>query len=112
METLVVILGLGIVFIALIALAGVLNVFNLLWGGKPPKKEKAHDITQASSPVSSFTMGLDPKMVAIVIAAITAARGHSGTAFRIAHIEKAGGYSTPVWGHVERATMQTGAYIR
>ena len=112
MEALVTALGIGIVFLALIGLSVILGGFNLLWGKKPQKKEEAHDITAASSPVSSLAPGLDPLTVAVITAAVTAMRGHSAAAFRIAKIEKAGGFSTPVWGHIERSNMQTGAHVR
>ncbi len=45
--------------------------------------------------------GIDPKVAAIIVAAICAASGKSASGFRIAALERTG-ISTPVWGHIDR----------
>lgn len=93
------IIGMGTVFVSLIVLAFMLELFRILFA---PKAEAAP--IPVSAPVaapSAGATGINGSIVAAIVAAIAAASGQSASDFRIASIEPVG-FSTPAWGHIDR----------
>jgi len=89
----------GTVFIALIVLALGLTLFS-----KMAKNKRQGPQVSASGnnrEASGVQAGIDSKIVAIIVAAISAASGKPVSSFRIATLERSG-ISTPVWGHIDR----------
>lgn len=102
------ILGMGTVFLALIALSLIVSLFPLIFRQKAPKpvKDKA-PLPQLSTVASgaSSSAGQGPELVAVIAAAVAAASGRDVSQFRITRIEdagQAGGFTTPAWGHADR----------
>jgi hypothetical protein len=94
----IVIIGLVTVFISLIALVLMISIFKVLFAGKTAKQDK-----KPETPVNA-THGVDPAIVAAIIAAIAMASGVSASSIRIASIEHSG-FNTPVWGYVGRVSQ-------
>ena len=105
-------LGMGTVFLALIALSAIISLFPKLFL-KPDKKwhEMAPlpEMVEAATARPIATAGAaGPELVAVIAAAVSAASGLAPGSFRIANLEVApgqtgrGGFTTPVWGHVDR----------
>ncbi|MCE1159260.1 MAG: OadG family protein [Spirochaetia bacterium] len=113
--------GIGTVFVALIAIIAIIQVFHLIFGKRPgPKKQKtdrepasqAKLAKPAPAPaVETKSTGLAQaggELVAVIAASIAAASGLSPSSFRIASVRSAGdgdgegGFNTPVWGRIER----------
>jgi sodium pump decarboxylase gamma subunit len=104
------VLGMGTVFLALIALSLILTLFPLIFRrrGKQIKDPAPLPIvssTAASTPAPSKAE-LGAELVAVLAAAVAAASGMEPGRFRITEIQGAasGGFSTPAWGHVDRLT--------
>jgi len=109
-------LGIGTVFLALIALALLLALFPIIF----KKRQKDIDALAPLPSLTSFSpsaaapvgapsapAGSDGQLVAVIAAAVAAASGLAPGSFRIAGIEaqgSVGGFSTPIWGHVDRIT--------
>ncbi|OHD75623.1 MAG: hypothetical protein A3J97_15960 [Spirochaetes bacterium RIFOXYC1_FULL_54_7] len=91
------IIGIGTVFVALIGLALVLELFRIIFA---PKNEAIPVPVPVSQPTASSS-GINGSIVAAIVAAIAAASGQSASDFRIASIEPVG-FSTPAWGHIDR----------
>lgn len=117
--------GIGTVFVALIMIIAIIQVFHLIFGKRPESKTKKpvqKSKTQADAPKSPTVSGPAPaaplkpaaqaqgssELVAVIAAAICAASGASPSSFRIASIQSTGsgegesGFNTPVWGRIER----------
>jgi Na+-transporting methylmalonyl-CoA/oxaloacetate decarboxylase gamma subunit len=115
--------GIGTVFVALISIIAIIQVFHMIFGKRPESKKKkpvqnsiaeAGATKSATAPVSlapakpSAQAQGDGELVAVIAAAICAASGASPSSFRIASIQAAGsgekesGFNTPVWGRIER----------
>jgi Na+-transporting methylmalonyl-CoA/oxaloacetate decarboxylase gamma subunit len=93
------IIGIGTVFVALIVLALMLELFRVVFAPKSAAATVQSPAPAAQAPVASS--GIDGGVVAAIIAAIAAASGQAASDFRIASIEPAG-FSTPAWGHIDR----------
>ncbi len=119
--------GVSTVFIALIAIIGIIQLFHLIFGGRPVAKKNKKGAAKdaqggqdtvlaaqaapknpvAPSPTTPAAAGTE--LVAVIAAAISAASGISTSAFRIASIQPAAGdqgFNTPVWGRIERFNRQ------
>lgn len=107
--------GMGTVFIALIAIIGMLELFHLIFGTRPEKKRpELAPLPEINSPtVAATAMQAKPaaqrsgaELVAVIAAAIAATTGASPNSFQITSIsaspESEGGFNTPVWGRIER----------
>ena len=93
------VIGIGTVFVALIGLALVLELFRIIFS---PKIEAAPIPVPAPVPQAPASpTGINGGIVAAIIAAIAAASGQTASDFRIASIEPVG-FSTPAWGHIDR----------
>ena len=93
------IIGIGTVFVALIVLALMLELFRVIFA--PRIKENPNPVLAPVSPPANGSTGIDGGIVAAIVAAIAAASGQSSSDFRIASIEPVG-FSTPAWGHIDR----------
>lgn len=117
--------GVATVFIALIAIIGIIQVFHLIFGKRPGTKKKADVPDSSKAEAAKSVAAAAPKvqaappkavpaagneLVAVITAAISAASGLSSSAFRIASIQPEGarepGFNTPVWGRIERFNRQ------
>ncbi len=121
----ILLVGMGTVFIALIVIIGMIQVFHLIFGENLVSRKKnrnpakgAHEEGQAkvtfaqpatkppAAPSAAAPTAIGNELVAVIAAAISAASGVSTSAFRIASIQPAGaqeqGFNTPVWGRIER----------
>lgn len=116
--------GVSTVFIALIVIIGIIQLFHVIFGRRPVSKKKsltpAKDAQEGQARVSAAqaaptaaapssaaaSAAAGNELVAVIAAAISAASGVSASAFRIASIQPAGaqdqGFNTPVWGRIER----------
>lgn len=96
--------GMGTVFVALIGLIAMLALFKVIFGTRPEKKRAAlAPLPEINSPIPSTV--LDAGLVAVIVAAVSAASGQSPSDFRIAAIapcNNEAGFNTPIWGRVER----------
>lgn len=121
-QWLIMLAGVGTVFITLILLAIILSFFPMIFGGR---KEKKHPnpapIPEMSGPsdrqpaqnqvsIAPVAAENDHSLIAVLTAAIAAASGTSASSFRIASIMPAsrqeGSFNTPIWGRVERYTRE------
>lgn len=104
-------LGMGTVFIALIVLSLILSGFPLVF-----KRSNRIRVERVPLPALSsrrvFAHGsLSSETVAVIAAAIAEASGMRPGQFRITGISPAeeesfGGFSTPIWGHVDRLSRR------
>ncbi len=105
--------GVGTVFVALIVIIVMLAIFHMIFGKRADKKRpnlaplpEIHSPTPAvqSSPTQPLQAG--GELIAVIIAAISSATGKSPAAFQISSIsassETESGFNTPVWGQIER----------
>jgi len=97
----ILIIGMGTVFSALIVLSLGLTMFSKIAKNKRQGMQASESANNRESGAASAQSGIDAKVVAIIVAAISAASGKPASAFRIAAIERSG-ISTPVWGHIDR----------
>lgn len=104
------IIGVGTVFISLIVLALILSQFHRLFGPKPAAARPTVAPAVAATPAAPAIAkaGPDGAVIAAIAAAIAAATGRPLSSFRIASVEAAGGFNTPVWGRVERLSRAQG----
>ena len=82
----VVVMGVGIVFIGLIALVIIISIMNAIFGSIKPKEAKAAAVTNDS--ISSADAKLAPEAVAAVSAAIAESLGRDVSGIRILSIKK------------------------
>ncbi|MFA6366135.1 MAG: OadG family transporter subunit, partial [Candidatus Hydrogenedentales bacterium] len=96
---------------AIIAVAAIVWLLRLAFGGKNKSSEPAREVLNAATEPaaeSAFRMAVPVQdsgaLVAAITAAIAASTGTSPGAFRIASISASGesesGFNTPVWGRV------------
>jgi Na+-transporting methylmalonyl-CoA/oxaloacetate decarboxylase gamma subunit len=95
-------IGVSTVFTCLIALVAMVSIFKLIFVRSAPKP--AADAGKPIQGAPSAAPGLDPSIVAVIIAAISVASGVSASSIRIASIEQSG-FNTPVWGYVDRVSQ-------
>jgi Na+-transporting methylmalonyl-CoA/oxaloacetate decarboxylase gamma subunit len=95
-------IGIATVFICLIALVAMVSIFKLIFVRAAPRQTPKTDEPAHSAPAAA--RGLDPAVVAVIIAAVAAASGVSASSLRIASIERSG-FNTPVWGYADRVTL-------
>ncbi len=91
----IVLIGISTVFICLICLVAMVSLFKLIFvrEAKP---------AQALLPATaSASKGIDPAVVAVIIAAIAVSSGVPAASIRLASIQHAS-FNTPVWGYVDR----------
>ncbi|MCX7025756.1 MAG: OadG family protein [Spirochaetes bacterium] len=99
--TITVIAGMATVFAVLTIMVIVIWFSRHLFGAKDPEFP-ASEPDARSQPAPALASA-DQQLVAVITAAVSAARGASSPPFRIAAIEpSSGGFTTPVWGHVNR----------
>jgi Na+-transporting methylmalonyl-CoA/oxaloacetate decarboxylase gamma subunit len=120
--------GIGTVFVALISIIAIIQVFHLIFGKRPESKKQKpiqEPKPQSGIPQAGPAQAVSPKqaeqsasaqaksgneLIAVIAAAISAASGLSASAFRIASIQPEGagdlGFKTPVWGRIERFNRQ------
>ncbi|MBP7095941.1 MAG: OadG family protein [Spirochaetia bacterium] len=110
----IVALGMGTVFVSLIGLAYVLELFKLVFVGrkKPdhvPSVAPANVIMPAAQPSASD----DGELLAVIAAAVSAASGMSPGGFRVASVSPvagaAAGVNVPAWGFAERIARAVAA---
>jgi hypothetical protein len=78
------------------------SIFKLIFVKSAPKQKPT---TVAPVPVApAAARGLDPSIVAVIVAAISVASGVSASSISIASIEQSG-FNTPVWGYVDRVSQ-------
>jgi len=104
--------GMGTVFVALVAIIAMLELFHLVFGTRPEKKRPdLAPLPEINSPTEPTPSLVKPQqtageLIAAITAAISAATGASPSAFHIASIkaspETEGSFNTPVWGRIER----------
>lgn len=110
--------GMGTVFVALILIIMMLSLFKFIFAGRSEKK-RAHPAPlpeinrqnpKPAAPAETSPRASNKPLVAAITAAIAAASGASPSSFRIASIlptvEPEGSFNTPVWGRVERFSRQ------
>lgn len=104
------IIGVGTVFVALIALALILSQFQRLFGPKAAAggPTVAPAVAPAPAAPAAAKAGADGAVIAAIAAAIAAATGRPISSFRIASVEASGGFNTPAWGRVERLSRAPG----
>lgn len=96
--------GIVTVFVCLIALVAMVSIFKLIFVGKEKKAaDSSDDNGTGRAPASR---GIDPAVVAVIVAAIAASSGVAASSIRIASIERSG-FNTPVWGYVDRVNQGT-----
>lgn len=108
-------LGMGTVFAALIGLALVVSLFPLVFRKKEkPIKDHAPlpsltSVAPARPAAVPASAGGDAQLVAVLTAAVCAASGMGAGQFRITQVApvQSGGFTTPVWGHVDRLSRPT-----
>jgi len=106
--------GMGTVFVALIAIIAMLEIFHLIFGKRPEKKRpELAPLPEINSPIV-HAVPVAPnqarpegrELIAAITAAIAAATGSLPSAFRITSVsassETESGFNTPVWGRIER----------
>jgi hypothetical protein len=93
------VIGIGTVFVALIVLALMLELFRVIFAPKIEATPLPAAVSGSSPEASSS--GINASVVAAIVSAIAAASGQSASDFRIASIEPVG-FSTPAWGHIDR----------
>lgn len=109
--------GVGTVFVVLIAIIGMLYLFRSVFaksGKQKARREPAPSVgsgekTEAAAPPSAKPQGLSGEIVAVISAAVAASSGMSPAAFRIASVRASveeGGFNTPVWGRIERLARE------
>ncbi len=98
----IVIIGLVTVFISLLALVWMISIFKVLFAGKSTRQAPEQDKPAQVAPVAA--RGVDPAVVAAIIATIALASGASASSIRITSIEHSG-FNTPVWGYVDRVSQ-------
>lgn len=97
--------GITTVFVCLIALVAMVSIFKLIFVGKEKKAgapSGAAELPQARPALAAG--GIDPAVVAAIVAAIAASSGVAASSIRIASIERSG-FNTPVWGYVDRVNQ-------
>ena len=107
--------GMGTVFIALIAIIGMLELFHLIFGTRPEKKRpelaplpeiNSPTVARKTAPSQPAAQRNGAELVAVIAAAIAATTGASPNSFQVTSIsaspESEGGFNTPVWGRIER----------
>ncbi len=105
--------GVATVFVALVVIIAMLEVFHIVFGKRLEKKRPdlaplpeihSHAAPPAHSPAQTSQPG--GELVAVITAAISAATGKAPTAFLINSIsassEAGSGFNTPIWGQIER----------
>ncbi len=98
----IVIIGLTTVFLSLIALVWMISIFKVLFTGKTVRQMPKQETPDRMAPAAA--RGVDPAVVAAIVAAIAMASGVSASSIRIASIEHSG-FNTPVWGYVDRVSQ-------
>jgi sodium pump decarboxylase gamma subunit len=110
--------GMGTVFVTLILIIAMLSLFKVVFGGRAEKKRASpaplpeinRQNTKPAEPAEASPRAANEPLVAAITAAIAAATGASPSSFRIASIlpavEQEGSFNTPVWGRVERFSRQ------
>jgi Na+-transporting methylmalonyl-CoA/oxaloacetate decarboxylase gamma subunit len=93
------VIGIGTVFVALIVLALMLELFRIIFVPKIEATPTPAPTTVMQAPAVSS--GIDGSIVAAIVAAIAVASGQAVSDFRIATIEPAG-FNTPSWGYIDR----------
>lgn len=111
-EWTVVLIGMGTVFVALIALSLVLSLFAVvskMVKGKSRGKRKEGTEAPAPSAAGSApaaSTGISAELVAVLTAAVSAASGRNANEFRITRVAPSSpgisGLNTPVWGYANR----------
>ena len=107
--------GMGTVFVALIAIIAMLELFHVIFGARSEKKRPdLAPLPEINSPIPAGRPARQQaeeqragnELVAVIAGAIASATGMSNSAFRITSIsaspESEGGFNTPVWGRIER----------
>jgi hypothetical protein len=78
------------------------SIFKLIFVRSTQKQPKKPEAPVQAAPAVAH--GLDPALVAVIIAAVATASGVSASSLRIASIERSG-FNTPVWGYADRVTL-------
>jgi sodium pump decarboxylase gamma subunit len=100
-------LGMGTVFLALIALSLIVSLFPLLFRKPDKKRAEPAPLPQLSEQHAAPQAVAGAELVAVIAAAVAAQSGAAPGQFRISSIVPAGAagtgeFNTPVWGHVDR----------
>jgi Na+-transporting methylmalonyl-CoA/oxaloacetate decarboxylase gamma subunit len=95
-------IGISTVFLSLIALVAMVSIFKLIFVRSAPRQAPKAEAPVQSAPAAA--RGIDPAVVAVIIAAIATASGVPASSLRIASIERSG-FNTPVWGYADRVTL-------
>jgi Na+-transporting methylmalonyl-CoA/oxaloacetate decarboxylase gamma subunit len=95
-------IGISTVFLSLIALVAMVSIFKLIFVRSAPRQAPKAEAPVQAAPAAA--RGIDPAVVAVIIAAIATASGVPASSLRIASIERSG-FNTPVWGYADRVTL-------
>lgn len=104
-------LGMGTVFSALVIIAFVLKLFPVFFGDRPRGSKPPIQVAEPTRPVlvpiqtAAVPQVANVELIAVITAAIIAARGPGASAFRISSVEPTGtaaGFNTPAWGYIDR----------
>jgi hypothetical protein len=106
-------LGMGTVFLALIALSLILTLFPVVFrtlGKKAAPSLAPLPMISSMNPNSESAPAMSaikPELVAVIAAAVVASSGMAIGSFRVTSVEAAqgsgpSGFNTPVWGYVDR----------
>ena len=101
-------LGMGTVFLALIALSLIVSLFPFFFRKPEKKRGELAPLPELNEPTPR-PAGLGPELVAVIAAAVAASSGMAPGSFRVSSVEAEGlsspsvpGFNTPVWGHIDR----------
>ncbi|HOX31671.1 MAG TPA: OadG family protein [Spirochaetales bacterium] len=102
-------LGMGTVFLALIALSLIVSLFPFFFRKPEKKRGELAPLPELNEPTPR-PAGIGPELVAVIAAAVAASSGMAPGSFRVSSVEAAEGYgpgsaagfNTPVWGHIDR----------
>jgi hypothetical protein len=96
----IVLIGISTVFICLISLVLMVSLFKRIFV-RDAKPAQATILAERG-----IAKGIDPAIVAVIIAAIAVSGGVPAASIRLASIRHAS-FNTPVWGYVDRVASGT-----
>jgi hypothetical protein len=114
----ILVVGLVTVFVALIAIIAMLEIFHRIFGKRPEKKRQGLaplPEINTLTPKAETREPVDPRIVgneiiAVISAAVAAASGQSPSSFRLTSVQPSGGeresFNTPIWGRIERFSQK------
>lgn len=96
----IVLIGITTVFLCLVFLVAMISLFKRVFVREAKPTQSAVHTDRGA------TKGIDPAIVAVIIAAIAISSGTPVASIKLASIQHAS-FNTPVWGYVERVISST-----